>query len=149
MDKKGTREQISPEQSEELRALEPVIEVIWKECRSNEGGKLGDPPKSLFILKCTEANWESCYCHKEIIASWEFNGSAYFVHNPVIDNPEKTLNGMYWDKGIITFCLDKENGQAILNYFLGPRYGRGYMYSISQETGYVLHPKNGVLKLIS
>ncbi|MCH7227434.1 hypothetical protein [Haloferula sp. A504] len=127
----------------------PLIDAVWKECRaaevryesSGETKKYGIPPKELWIMQATDADWKRAKCKEPYSGFWQFSGSEVEEAAPFeITWRDEKPNGMYWRIGLIQFVLDVQNQRSVYHYTLGPRYGRGYKVTFDDFEQFRMRP---------
>jgi len=63
-------------------------------------------------------------------------GDGHPEEVPVASEAGTEQNGMYYSEGFFAFSISHDQSTAWIDMVLGPRYGRGYEYSIKSSYGY-------------
>ena len=120
-----------------------IIELILKEFQkvlisldkitNEEHNNNGYSPKSA-IVKYHD-KYDPIFCSiGNVISVWAIYLDRIEIVNDLNYNAlTEPRDGMYFSEGIFYFSLSSDFSKAILEWTVGPRYGRGYTYSISKS----------------
>jgi hypothetical protein len=118
-----------------------LIEIIIKECqdilvevqnsaRESDMNKFGCPPEYVIVRYHDSFNTKGFKIGK-ILSAWKISKEKIeMVDNMNIQPEIKPVDGMYFKEGNFLFSIDFGIKRIILEWFVGPRFGRGFTYNI-------------------
>jgi len=124
---------------------EKIVKQILKEfqkvlfdLRANsdeESCKYGYPPQSA-IVKYHDKYDSTGMTIGKVIATWYISKDKISRLDNLEKEPElNPISGMYYFEGRFLFSISKDKSNAIVEWQVGPRFGRGYKYKIVNSDG--------------
>ena len=98
------------------------------------GMRYGIPPKSI-IVKYHDMYSPYKYKIGNILSSWRVSKDS--IDKLIDQNSEaasEPRDGMYFNEGRGYFSIDDNNEKVYMQWFVGPRYGRGFIYKVLQNS---------------
>ncbi len=74
---------------------------------------------------------------RNTVSIWKYEKNELFAQEKDILIPELVVSNMYFDRAIFEFEISEESTVS-LQYYLGPRYGRGLKCDIVRENNAIL-----------
>jgi hypothetical protein len=90
---------------------------------------------TLLIIEMLEADWEDSRCRGNAHRQWMYQGGQPALLPPVEGNDIDlgAQRGMFYERGLVTFCIDTNRKRLVFTYTLGPRYGRGMTFGVNGQ----------------
>jgi hypothetical protein len=109
------------------------ITLLRSKARQEAQGELGPPPRYFVIQQCANADWNGIVaCLDPVISQWRFDESGLQVMDISSELPSQTIpkQGMFFDVGIVRFCVASDRKHVTMTYILGPRYAAGNVFVV-------------------
>lgn len=92
----------------------------------------GSPPKFLLVEQ-NEFSTDASLPKGKSLGWWKIDlvSIEEFMDDP--DTIELEQHGMYYSHGLGDFSIDKDGSLVRIGWQVGPRYGRGYEYTVVQN----------------
>jgi hypothetical protein len=106
------------------------VEKVWEQANKEGAGRFGPAPSDLLISEMHDADWEESRCRGNPDRQWTYQGGQSLSPAEVsaIDVGER--RGMFYERGVVAFCIDSDRKRLVFSYILGPRYGRGMTFVV-------------------
>ena len=94
--------------------------------------RTGQPaPEYLLIRETAGARWDTGWCAGEVRRSWRYR-NGHLEPCRADENPVESdvVHGHLYDVGAFAFHIAADRKRVLINYMLGPRYGRGNTYGV-------------------
>ena len=127
---------------------EELIKAALRECRrifdklkkqeESYTGKFGRFPETAYIYYCGSSLQKPTdhFDASQRLRAWRLSGEGYEqLPDAQQDAQTKPWSGMYYLTGVFAFCISEDGRTAKINMWLGPRYGRGFVYDVNDEWG--------------
>lgn len=104
--------------------------------------KYGVPPKSVIVKY---HDYFSIRSEKvgNIISSWRVTATGIeSIKELECEAMTSSISGIYYNEGSCLFSINPKLRSCILEWQIGPRYGRGYIYDILEDGDYRLQKKD-------
>jgi hypothetical protein len=124
------------------------VERVWQRAIKDGVARFGPAPKCLVISEMLEADWEESRCRGVANRQWTYQGGHPKLLSPCEGNATEfgEQRGMFYELGVVTFCIDADRKRLVFSYTLGPRYGRAMTFTvIGQGKNGRLAPADGRL----
>lgn len=118
---------------------EPLVELALNECArlfggqrkaaASSDGRLGRFPQQA-VIRYREPGVKG-----EVISAWLLNGDAAPAEAPTALQPSTERDGMYYTDGLFCFSISESGTTVWIDMILGPRFGRGFEYTVSSPYG--------------
>lgn len=95
----------------------------------------GTVPKLLVIEYMEAVRKTEHFYSKTYIKSWDYRPKNKIVERRNRDEDDNPTCGMYFSRAKASFYYDQERSKAFVELYMGPRYGRGFVYDIERKDG--------------
>ena len=124
--------------------LDKIINLVLIECQSilrelhssakeMDADFYGHPPKSA-IIKYHDKFDVKGFKIGNIVAAWEATlDNIIGIEDLTIEPTTQPVDRMYYKEGRMLFAIDMEKKKVVLEWQVGPRYGRGFTYNIERS----------------
>ncbi len=92
----------------------------------------GNAPKAM-LIKYGKGNIKEFLTVTDIWDAWYYS-EGNLRETDKTRKPERApVSGMFYSEALAEFAVDEERQQVYLNYYFGPRYGRGLRYTVEEQ----------------
>ncbi len=95
----------------------------------------GTAPEWLIIEYINAVRKTEHHYRKKYIKSWNYYSGKTIEERQDKDESENPISGMYYARAKALFYFDEEKGKAFIDFIMGPRYARGFVYDMRNENG--------------
>ena len=101
---------------------------------------MGSPPKTLVVHQIRQYRAEGM-CLDDTIAAWKVTEkSVQKLYDLSVEPIREPTDGMYYQEGCADFSISPDSKKNIIEWQVGPRYGRGLRYDIVlNDSNVILH----------
>ncbi len=111
-----------------LSEFQEIFRLLKKE--APEHPAMGIPPRSLIVCQTQKYKPEGM-CWGEAIAVWKVTEKEIQKLVDLSIEPEhKPINGAFFREGYAGFSISPDLKNVIIEWQVGPRYGRGWRYAV-------------------
>ena len=119
-----------------------LVKVLLSKCiekyneaisRVSDDEFYGIVPKLLVIEYMEAVRKTEHFYSKTYIKSWDYHLKGEIVERHNKDEDDNPTYGMYFSRAKATFYYDQEKRKAFVEMYMGPRYGRGFVYDIESK----------------
>ncbi len=111
------------------------IESVWRLCIADrpESRILGVHPESLHIEEYSSGRLQDARCTGKINRVFIRDDTGFREEKKPFPKYESgELREVYWQRGYVSYFIDKEGKKGFFTFYLGPRYGRGWVISYEE-----------------
>lgn len=106
---------------------------LWEEVRTGDP-RMGTPPEQLRVEEMCGADWEGARCLPPVRRVWTFGPDGLHPQMGEAGPAEcGAARGMFWQVGLVRFHVAVDRRRLVLEYAVGPRYGRGRVFRVAGQ----------------
>lgn len=121
------------------------FEQAWMKAQAEGASRFGPAPESLLVGQHSETivDGVSPYCRGPIARKWCYAGGDWTeLESGRSTSVDHAVRGMFFQTAIGRFCISPDRMTVVIEYVLGPRYGRGFTLTVEgQGDSAVLMPE--------
>ena len=121
--------------------LEKIIKLVLVECQNilrelhcsakeMDADYYGNPPKGVIVQYHDKFDLKG-FKNGNLISVWKITlDDIISIEDLTIEPATQPVDRMYYKEGRILFAINIEKKKIVLEWQVGPRYGRGFIYNI-------------------
>lgn len=130
--------------------VQHIIEAALEKCISiydeaekvagqaaGSGSDYGKFPGAILIKYGEGSMRKAGYLMTEIWKMWYYTKGSLSEMNEMREQIREPVSGMFFPEAEAEFAIDEKQQYVYLSYYFGPRFGRGFRYTVKEQENVV------------
>ncbi len=110
--------------------------AVWAKAQREGHGDHGPAPAEMLIseyreTRCSES---AVRCCGGVLRHWQYRGESFEELAEPLEEPDcNPVRGMFYARASGAFNVSPDRKTVVLEYWFGPRYGRGFVYDVQGQ----------------
>jgi hypothetical protein len=107
------------------------VEKVWRRALAYGSMGHGPPPAALLVSEAREGDWQTASCRSEAVRHWIYRGrepEPLLLAGAEPDPGQR--RGMFYERGLVAFCVAADRKQVLFTFVLGPLFGEGMVFDV-------------------